>query len=78
MASQILNRVRMGPADRENDGRHIEEVGPISLGKKMIASDIEIKNFMSALEVYEETGDFVKAMEIVHGHGRFSWFYELH
>ena len=72
MASQILERVPIEPVHQEKD------CGPAIHKGKMIISDKEAIDFIRALKVYEETGDFIKAMEIVHGHGRFNWFYAFY
>ena len=72
MTEHILNRVFVVPFGRAKAGEKIQKATAEVDGK-----EINIDDMRTEFPNLVRSGAFVQAMEIIHGHGRFSWFYEL-
>ena len=72
MTEHILNRVFVVPFRKAKDGRSVRKAGPEVVEKEMTIDDMRTE-FPNRVR----SGDFVQAMEIIQGHGRFNWFYAL-
>ena len=72
MTEHILNRIFLVPFGRTNASEVIQKPAVEVDGNEMDIDDMrtEFPNLV-------RSGEFVQAMEIVHGHGRFSWFYVM-
>ena len=72
MAEHILNRISIEPVRKVQNVIPIEEIGKDSPLEKMSIDDMRTE-FPHLIR----NGDYVEAMEIIQGHGRFNWFYGL-
>jgi hypothetical protein len=72
MAEYILNEMFIEPERKVQDVSPIEEIYEDNPFDKMSIDDMRTE-FPHLIR----NGDYVKAMEIIQGHGRFNWFYGL-
>ena len=69
MAEHILNGISIEPVRKVQDVSPVEEISEDSLFEKMSIDDMRTE-FPHLIR----NGDYVEAMEIIQGHGRFNWF----
>ena len=69
MAEHILNRIFIRPFRKVKDVSPVEEISEDSPLEKMSIDDMRTE-FPPLIR----NGDYVEAMEIIQGHGRFNWF----
>jgi len=72
MTEHILNRLFVVPFGKTRTEKKIK-----TAGAEIVEKEMDIDDMRTEFPDLVRNGNFVQAMEIVHGHGRFSWFYRL-
>ena len=72
MTKHILNRVFVVPFGKTKAWEEIKKADA-----EVVVKEMDIDDMRTEFPNLVRSGEFVQAMEIVHGHGRFSWFYAL-
>jgi len=72
MTEHILNRVFVLPFGKTKDEQKVK-----TADAEIVDQDMDIDDMRTEFPNLVRNGNFVQAMEIVQGHGRFNWFYAL-
>jgi hypothetical protein len=72
MTEHILNRIFVAPFGKNKAGEEIKQVDA-----EVVENEMNIDDMRTEFPNLVRSGNFVQAMEIVQGHGRFNWFYSL-